>query len=79
MFGVAASQDLLHSGKVHYGDVLFVEGYGYRVVNDTMNTRIHNAVDMMVFTKSEERRIGVRHLNVYVLSQPISLPKGEAN
>lgn len=76
MFGIAVSQDLLKSGKVHYGDILFVEGYGYRVVNDTMNARIHNAVDMMVFTKSEEKRVGVRHCRVFVVSAPITVPTG---
>lgn len=77
MFGVAVSQDLLKSGRVHYGDILFIEGYGYRVVNDCMNARIHNAVDLLVFTKSEERRIGVRHKAVYVLGNVQSMP-GEA-
>ena len=76
MFGVAVSQDLLKSGKVHYGDIVLIEGYGYKIVNDTMNARIHNAVDMMVFTKSEERRVGVRHARVYVLSQPFNTPGG---
>jgi 3D (Asp-Asp-Asp) domain-containing protein len=76
MFGVAVSQDLLKSGKVHYGDILYIEGYGYRVVNDCMNARIHNAIDLLVFTKAQEKCIGIRHKNVYIASQPIELPKG---
>lgn len=67
MFGCAVSQDLLKSRKVRYGDVLYIEGYGYRVVNDTMNKRIHNAVDLLVITRAQEKRIGVRHVNVYLV------------
>lgn len=66
-YGAAVSQDLLKSGAVHYGDVLMVPGLGYRVVNDTMNSRLKNTVDLMVFTKNEERAVGVRHLKIYVL------------
>lgn len=66
-FGVAVSQDLLQNGSVHYGDILFVTGYGYRVVNDTMAIKNHKAVDLMVFTKEEEKAIGVRHIDIYVL------------
>ncbi len=65
--GLAVSQDLLKSGGVRYGDVLCVEGYGCRVINDCMNARMRNSVDLLVFTKAEERRIGTRHLRVYKL------------
>ncbi len=64
-YGIAVSQDYLKSGRLHYGDILFVEGYGYRVVNDCMNARIKHSVDLMVFTKSEEKSVGVRYLKVY--------------
>ena len=76
MFGVAVSQDLLKSGRIQYGDVIFVDGYGYRIVNDCMGPKAHNAIDLLVFTHAEEKRIGVRHKAVYVISQPISVPKG---
>lgn len=66
-FGVAVSQDLLKSGKVHYGDVLLIEGYGMRVVNDTMNPRHSASVDMLVFTRDEEKMIGTRHLKVWLI------------
>jgi 3D (Asp-Asp-Asp) domain-containing protein len=67
MYGCAISQDLLRSGRVHYGDIIMVPGYGFRVVNDTMNIRNKNAVDLLVFTKEEEKKVGVRHLTVYKL------------
>lgn len=67
MYGCAVSQDLLKSGRIHYGDSLFIPGFGYRIVNDTMNARIKMAVDLLVFTKEEEKKIGVRHLTIYIL------------
>lgn len=72
--GIAVSQDLLKSGVVHYKDVLYVEGYGYRIVNDTMNPRIHNAVDIFVYTRNSEKKIGTRHLKVYVIKQTVNMP-----
>lgn len=72
--GVAVSQDMLRDGRVHYGDVLWVEGYGYRTVNDCMGPHNRNAIDLMVFTRDEEKAIGVRHKKVFVLSEPKNLP-----
>jgi len=70
MYGCAVSQDLLKSGRVHYGDVLWITGFGYRVVNDTMNIRHHNSVDLLVFSRAEEKRVGVRHLKIYRIGEP---------
>jgi len=70
MFGAAASQDLLSSGKLHYGDVVYVPGFGYRIINDTMNKRITNSIDLLVFTRAEEKKVGVRHLKVYRIGDP---------
>lgn len=70
MYGCAVSQDLLHSGRVHYGDALWVPGFGWRVVNDTMNARITNSVDLLVFTRVEEKRVGVRHTKIYKAQEP---------
>lgn len=72
-FGCAVSQDLLKSGRVKYGDVLHVPGWGYRVVNDTMNARHTNAVDLLVFTLAEEKKVGVRRITVYKLGEPHEL------
>ena len=70
MYGAAVSQDLLRSGRVHYGDILYVPGFGYKVVNDCMNARLKNSIDLLVFTKEKEKKVGVRHLIVYVLGEP---------
>lgn len=66
-FGVAVSQDLLADGRVKYGDVLYIPGFGYRVVNDCMNARHRNRVDILVFTQAEEKKVGVRKITVYKL------------
>lgn len=70
MFGAAASQDLLASGRLHYGDVIYVPGFGYRTINDTMNKRIRNSIDLLVFSREEEKRVGVRHIKIYRLGEP---------
>lgn len=63
--GVAVSQDLLKTGAIKYGDIIFVEGYGFKVVNDTMNPRIKNHVDLWVETYEQEKAVGVKKLNIY--------------
>jgi hypothetical protein len=56
---------------VAYGDILYIPGYGYRVVNDTMNARHKNHVDLLVNTHDEEKAVGVRHLKVFKVTQPM--------
>ncbi|HWY35840.1 MAG TPA: hypothetical protein VNX68_14450 [Nitrosopumilaceae archaeon] len=68
--GVAVSPDLLRSGRVHYRDCLYISGIGFRIVNDTTNSRLHNSVDLFVYEKNEEKAFGVRHLKVWVVGQP---------
>lgn len=84
-YGVAASQDLLASGVVKYGDVLDVPGFGLRVVNDCMGlTRCDkrnlegkcikrvsqtNAIDLLVFNHAEEKKVGVRVLKITRIRQ----------
>lgn len=68
-YGCAVSQDLLKSGVVHYGDILYVPGFGYRVVNDTMHPRHMRSIDLLVFTRAEEKMVGMRRLRVYLIPQ----------
>ena len=65
--GVAVSPDLLASGRVHYRDCIHIPGVGFRIVDDTTNKRLHNAIDVFVYEKSQERAFGVRHLKVWVV------------
>ena len=71
-FGVAVSQDMLKDGRIKYGDVLLIDGYGLRVVNDCMNARHKNRIDLLVFSHAEEKRVGTRHLRVWRIKNELS-------
>jgi 3D (Asp-Asp-Asp) domain-containing protein len=68
--GLAVSQDLLKSGKVHYYDTLCIEGLGCRSVFDCMASSKHNQVDLLVYTYAEEHRFGVRKKRVWLVQWP---------
>lgn len=91
--GAAISRDLLcgacrklhkrcahpeYQKKIHYGDWLYVEGYGFRFVNDCMSNTsnirvkdkrykriIYNQIDIWVNSYKEEKTVGIKKLNVY--------------
>ncbi len=69
--GVAVSQDYLDSGTIHYGDCLYIDGVGFRLVNDCLNRRYKRRIDVFVYTQKEERAFGVRHLKVWLVTQPV--------
>lgn len=54
--GVAVSQDLLKSKRIKYGDWLYIEGVGLKRVNDTMNIRFKNHIDVWVGSYEEEKK-----------------------
>ena len=62
-----SKKDCPFSEKIHYGDWLYVPHYGIKVVNDTMNERITNGIDLWVPSYEEEKKVGVRKLKVYVI------------
>lgn len=66
-FGCAVSQDLIKSGEVRYGDVLVVPGFGKRVVNDVMHGRFTRSIDLWVGSYKEEKAVGVRTGEVFVI------------
>lgn len=68
--GIAVSQDLLASGVVGYHDIIYVEGFGFYQVNDTMNKRHVKHVDIWVETYGEEKLVGVQYKKVYLLKGP---------
>lgn len=53
--GIAVSQDLLKSGKVKYGDWLYIPGIGLKRVNDCMHHRWTNRADVWVATLQQEK------------------------
>lgn len=91
--GVAVSRDLLcgacrklhhrcqhpeYTKKIHYGDWLYISGYGFRFVNDCMSKTsdirvkgrwikrpIFNQIDIWVSSYREEKTVGVQKLEVY--------------
>lgn len=95
--GVAISRDLLcgacrklhkrcahpeYTKKIHYGDWLHIDGYGFRFVNDCMSDIsdirvkgikykriITNQVDIWVRSYQEERTVNISQLNVYKIQK----------
>lgn len=71
--GVALSRNLLKrwGGPVNYGDIVYIEDIGFKVVNDSMNKRHFNHVDIWVKTYKEEKsfhnQYKSRQLNIYVI------------
>ena len=67
--GVAVSQDYLDSGILHYGDCLYIDGVGFRLVNDCLNRRYKKRIDVFVYTAQEEKAFGVRRLRVWKIGR----------
>lgn len=74
--GVAVSRDLLArwGGPLNYGDTIYVEGYGFKVVNDCTHERLKQHVDLWVATYEEEKAVGVRRGRIWLVKQTF---KGE--
>ncbi len=68
--GVAVSQDFLDSGKIKYGDCLYIDGVGFRIVNDCLNRRFVRSIDIFFYTFAQEKAFGVNHLRVWLVSKP---------
>lgn len=71
VFGAAVSRDLLASGRACYGDILVVEGYGPRIINDVMAARHRGAVDILVRNTIEESYIRNQRRRVWVMRSPV--------
>ena len=71
--GVALSRDLLKrwGGPIDYGDIVYIEGFGFKMVNDCMNKRHKKAIDLWVKTYEEEKAIGVRSGRVWLIKGKI--------
>ena len=67
--GVAVSRDLLKrwGGPLDYGDVLYIDGFGFKVINDTMNARHRRHIDIWVKTYKEEKQIGIQSKKVWLI------------
>jgi 3D (Asp-Asp-Asp) domain-containing protein len=71
--GIAVSQDLLkkNGGPLEFGDLIYVEGIGYKFVNDVMNARWKMRLDVWVETYDSEKQFDRRYrgkkLKVWVI------------
>lgn len=52
---------------VHYGDVVKIEGIGYRIVADVMHERHKNRFDVWVASLAEEKRIPEKKRRVWII------------
>lgn len=73
--GLAVSPDLLkkHGGPLQYGDLLYIDGLGYRFVNDVMAPRHKRAVDIWVPTYKAEKEFDQKYrgkrFKVYIVKE----------
>jgi 3D (Asp-Asp-Asp) domain-containing protein len=58
--GCAVSQDLLADGTLKYGDLIYIQEVGFRTVNDTMNPRMVQQVDIWVATHKQEKEFDAK-------------------
>lgn len=58
--GIAVSQDLLKNGTFKYGEWIYIPNIGMKRVNDTMNVRFTNRMDVWVPSLDEEKRFHKR-------------------
>ena len=71
--GVAISQDLLanNGGQLHYGDLVYIEDVGFKIVNDVMNKRHKNRMDIWVPKYEDElkfyNKFKNRKVNVWII------------
>lgn len=63
--GIAVSLDLLrsHGGPLEFGDDVYIEGIGLKVVNDVMNRRHKQRIDIWVATYKEEKEFDLKFGN----------------
>jgi 3D (Asp-Asp-Asp) domain-containing protein len=57
-YGVAVSQDLLkkNGGPLDYGDWIYIDEVGLKVVNDCMNIRHRKSIDVWVDSADDEHK-----------------------
>lgn len=73
--GVAVSQDLLKrwGGPLNYGDTVYIEEIGFKKINDVMNPRHKNSVDIWVSSLSKEKefhsKFKGKKLNVWIVRE----------
>lgn len=67
--GCAVSRDLLKrwGGPLNYGDLIYIEGIGFKFVNDCMALRHKQSIDIWVETYEDEKRFGIKKGNIWLI------------
>lgn len=55
--------------KIPLGSIVFIEGYGYFIAEDTGSAIKANRIDIFVNSHKEALQLGKRHANVYLLKE----------
>lgn len=69
--GAAVSPDMLASGEACYGDAVVIPKLGIRIINDVTNPRLKRTIDIFVNNWTQERRVGIRHVQILVIQSSI--------
>lgn len=66
--GCAVSRDLLkrNGGPLKFGDLLYIQGIGFKFVNDTMHGRHKKRIDIWVPTYKDEKAFDEKFKGKYV-------------
>lgn len=73
--GIAVSQDLLkkNGGPLNYGDLVYVENLGFKIINDTMHHRHKQRADVWVpdwkSEKAFDDKYKGRKLKIYLVKE----------
>jgi 3D (Asp-Asp-Asp) domain-containing protein len=64
---IGISRDLKQRYKIKWGTKLHIKGFGVRIVEDLMNRRIKNSVDIWYPTKNQCRIFGKKKTTITVI------------
>jgi len=78
--GIAVSRNLLKrwGGPLNYGDFVYIQGIGFKVINDTMHERYRDHIDVWVRNYEEEKEFDKQFRNKKVVMW-LLMPKIEVN
>src|SRR6185436_4601460 len=78
--GIAVSRNLLKrwGGPLNYGDFVYIQGIGFKVINDTMHERYRDHIDVWVRNYEEEKEFDKEFRNKKVVMW-LLMPKIEVN
>ena len=64
---VAISRDLKKKYNIKYGDLVYIKVFdSFFVIEDTMNERIKNTIDVFKFDKKESLKINFKNQDVII-------------